>query len=621
MHILPLEGRKPRIGLFRTAWLTLGSIGLVGGSVLAAAAPAGAASSGGYSLYQCANGGKGTLQSCTGTNYQHGDLNPNNSHWAEGDFVPFQLRFTGLSAGSYTAAIKYKTVDKGLHAYDYLGSFDATETTSVANLAHANGNNPCSTVIPGCDPTKPTATINIPAADLSGVNSTCASGVNAFQPASPTGKFSLWGPSGSALTGIAYESPLNQATQQGSKVTACYTIVDVTFTVPSDKSSLVLAWGGHVASALDWGANTGAGGISGDPYHMFVDSVTGLSATGAQDRAMTVSATQPTIATVIEDAANAPVATVPDGASVHDTATLSGTTSTAGGTVTYEMFNNGTCDGQPTTTYDPVTVTNGVVPDSPSSTPGVGTWSYLALYSGDPHNESATGACEGPLTVTETPFAVIDVVKSEPTPGDGKTVTAGQSAPISYKLSVTNSGNADASNEVVTDVVPTGATYVAGSAGPSSANPVYNATTHTITWTIPTVPAADGASPGEVDVTFQATVDSSDILGSTITNVASFECPPAPIGNVETSRQSAVQTCLTNEVSNPVTVIQTGGNPQQSTTTTVAPTTSTTKPALAFTGSRSGVLGALGAGLVGSGGLVLLLNRRRGRSGDHFAEK
>lgn len=599
---------------------------MIGGSFMIAVGSANAASSGGYSLYQCANGGTGTLQSCSGANYQHGDLNPTNSHWAEGDFVPFQLRLTGLASGSYTVAIKYKTVDNGLHAYDYLGSFDATETTSpTPNAAHANGNNPCSTVIPGCDPTKPTDTVNIPAANLTGLNLTCASTLNDFQPSSPTGKFSLWGPSGSAFTGApTYETPLNQATQHGGKVTACFTIVDVSFKVPSDNASLVLAWGGHVASALDWGPDTGAGGISGDPYHMSIDHVTGLSSTGSEDRAMTVSATQPTISTVIEDAANTPVITVPAGASVHDTATLSGTTSTAGGTVTYEMFDNGTCTGDPTTTYPPVTVTNGTVPNSPSSTPGVGTWSYLAVYSGDAHNESATGACEGPLAVTEAPIAIIDVVKSELTPGDGQTVTAGQSTPITYGLKVTNAGNADASNVVVTDVIPTGTTYVAGSAKPAGAAPSYDPTANTITWTIPTVPAAAGAAPGEVDLTFQAKVDSSDIDGSTILNVASFSDLNTP--NCTPLAPSVTQTCLTNQVSNPVTVEQSGGNPQQTTTTvaptttaapttTVAPTSTTLKPALAFTGAHTGLLSLLGAGLIGTGGAVLALSRRRRPSG------
>ena len=619
VDILPLEGRKARIGLARTAWMMLGSVGLIGGSLLAATVPASAGSSGGYSLYQCANGGKGTLASCSGTNYIHGDLNPNDSHWAEGDFVPFQLRLTGLSAGSYTVAVKYKTVDKGLHAYDYLGSFDATETTSpTATARDANANNPCSAVIPSCDPTHPTDTANIPAANLSQVNSICHATLNSFQPTSPTGKFSLWGPSGSSLGAVAYESPLNQPTQTGGSVSACYTIVDVPVTVGAGGGSLVLAWSGHVAAAADWGPNTGAGGISGDPYHMFVDHVTGLSSTGNQDRAMTVGATAPTLSTIIVDAANTPVTTVPMGTSVHDTALLTGTTSTAGGTVTYKLFHSPDCTGTATST-DTVTVTNGVVPDSPSSTPGVGTWSYLVSYSGDPKNATATAACEGPLTVNEVLASLVNVAKSEPTPGDGQTVTAGQSAAITYELAVTNAGSADASNIVVTDVIPTGSTYVAGSAGPAADAPVYDSTTNTIKWTVPSVPAGTVSSP--IDLTFRATVDAADLNGSTISNVASYDCTPQQ--QLETSiRRAAVQMCSTNEVSNPVIVKQTGGNPQvTTTTTTVKPTTTTTKPALAFTGSGSGLLGALGAGLVGSGGLVLLLNRRRGLSGKHFAQK
>ena len=207
-------------------------------------------------------------------------------------------------------------------------------------------------------------------------------------------------------------------------------------------------------------------------------------------------------------------------------------------------------------------------------------------------------------TVTLTvAIPIINVVKSEPTPGNGQTVTAGQSAPITYKLAVTNAGSAVATNVVVTDVIPTGATYVAGSATPS-VEATYNSSTKTITWTVPSVPAKSGSTPGEVDLTFQVTVDATDANGSTLTNQAAFTNLHTP--NCTAGSTTAV--CLTNTVSNPVVTlppIQTQPAPQ------VAPTTTVPKHALAFTGLDTRMLTFLAVSLVTVGMMLLMIGRRR----------
>src|SRR3989475_1421 len=89
------------------------------------------------------------------------------------------------------------------------------------------------------------------------------------------------------------------------------------------------------------------------------------------------------------------------GGSVTDSATLTNTTPTAGGPVTYNLFTSGACSGSPST-VSAVTVTNAVVPNSRSvafnSTVPV---SWDAVYSGDSNNSGAPSACE-PLTVNKT---------------------------------------------------------------------------------------------------------------------------------------------------------------------------------------------------------------------------
>jgi hypothetical protein len=84
---------------------------------------------------------------------------------------------------------------------------------------------------------------------------------------------------------------------------------------------------------------------------------------------------------------------VPVGSTVHDSATLSGATANAGGTVTYTVYSDNTC----TTSYAAAgtrTVTNGVVPDSdPVTFNSAGTFYWQAAYSGDANNNAATSAC------------------------------------------------------------------------------------------------------------------------------------------------------------------------------------------------------------------------------------
>ncbi len=95
----------------------------------------------------------------------------------------------------------------------------------------------------------------------------------------------------------------------------------------------------------------------------------------------------PTVATSLS------ASTITVGGSVHDTATLSGATSGAGGSVTYSYFTNNTCTTG-AVSLTPVTVTNHVVP--PSSTvlfTSTGTYYWQAVYTGDGSNNGAHSAC------------------------------------------------------------------------------------------------------------------------------------------------------------------------------------------------------------------------------------
>jgi hypothetical protein len=95
-------------------------------------------------------------------------------------------------------------------------------------------------------------------------------------------------------------------------------------------------------------------------------------------------------------------ATVSIGDLVHDSATLTGATANAGGTVTYTAYSDSSCTQNPQDAGTK-TVTNGVVPDSNAiSFSAAGTYYWQAVYSGDANNNGATSACTSEKLVVKT---------------------------------------------------------------------------------------------------------------------------------------------------------------------------------------------------------------------------
>ena len=109
----------------------------------------------------------------------NGNLNENNSHYREGDSVPFRTKLTNLTPGtSYSFTIGYDTIQGGKHAYDYLTSYNRTESSA----------NPCAgllTVRRGAagDPGRPVVVFTNPGSSQA------------------AGQFSIWNGN---VTGVAY---------------------------------------------------------------------------------------------------------------------------------------------------------------------------------------------------------------------------------------------------------------------------------------------------------------------------------------------------------------------------------------------------------------------------------
>ncbi len=105
------------------------------------------------------------------------------------------------------------------------------------------------------------------------------------------------------------------------------------------------------------------------------------------DELLTVNKASPSIATTLSDTA------VALGASVHDSAALTGASADAGGTVTYTVYSDNQCtkDARDAGTK---TVVNGAVPDSNALVfNSAGTFFWQAHYSGDANNNPADSVC------------------------------------------------------------------------------------------------------------------------------------------------------------------------------------------------------------------------------------
>ena len=187
---------------------------------------------------------------------------------------------------------------------------------------------------------------------------------------------------------------------------------------------------------------------------------------------MVVGKTAPSITPVLS------AETVTVGGTVHDSATLHGTTPNAGGTVTYTVYTDDACTtgamGGSTKT-----VTNGIVPDStPVTFNSAGDYYWQAFYSGDANNGEATSVCtEEHVVVGKTAPSITTVLSAETvtvggsvhdsatlhgtTPNAGGTVTY-----TVYTDSACTTGAMAASTETVTNgIVPDSSAVIFTEAG------------------------------------------------------------------------------------------------------------------------------------------------------------
>ena len=257
----------------------------------------------------------------------------------------------------------------------------------------------------------------------------------------------------------------------------------VTFTMYTGS----LCSGTSVGSATETVTNgvvptTGAFGAPSTGIFSFLAAYTGdgnNNPTSACNELLTVQKFSPTLSTQLS--ASSIVVFV----SVTDTATLTGATSTAGGTVTFTMYKGSSCSGS-SVGSDTETVTDGFVPTTGSfSANSVGFFSFHAVYSGDSNNNGATSSCELLTANPASPTLSILLSSNMILHGGsvtvssgltGATTTAGGTVKITMYTGGTCSGTVEgtATETVTNAIVPTSGPFVAPTAGTFSFQAVYS---------------------------------------------------------------------------------------------------------------------------------------------------
>ena len=218
----------------------------------------------GVDIEQCANGPASAPIKCNVSSgndgYTRGNLNASKSHYLEGDSVPIRIVATGLTATtSYTVTIGYDYTKSGKYAVDYLTRYDRTESVM---------NNPCVGVT-GCTLVSET-TFAIP------LDQEVANGAD-LMPGTPDditqipGQFSCFG---CTITAVSSYTRTGLTTGDSSK--------SLTITFTANQANIVIAYGAHISTRVDWGIDNSAIAISGSPYHNFVVDFPGANS-GSRD--------------------------------------------------------------------------------------------------------------------------------------------------------------------------------------------------------------------------------------------------------------------------------------------------------------------------------------------------
>ena len=205
--------------------------------------------------------------------WQNGNLNGNNSRYPEGGVIPFRLAIEGLGAGNHTITISYDFTASGHKAYDFLATWNATNTPPICATGGGGRSSMC--------PNLPGSTSFTFPSDGFTANGLSVTGAQVFSGANR--RLTIWGGSIRSISGPRHDGSVN------GNSTAEFTV-----SFRSAGSAVLLAWGGHLAQSRYWdtaagNARDGASMVSGAPWHMRTLNLDGGGARN-QDRSIQPSA-------------------------------------------------------------------------------------------------------------------------------------------------------------------------------------------------------------------------------------------------------------------------------------------------------------------------------------------
>jgi hypothetical protein len=200
-----------------------------------------------------------------------GNVGQANSHYVEGYSAPYRLVMSGLALGPHRVVIEWDTQQGGKHGIDYLthyermrphnqfGAHDRPET--VDPLAGLSGTFAAPRAFPAPLPSSSDSPI----------------------PGQP-GKSFLALPAAERVLTIWNGAITNAAYLQEGPLTSPAAAAQLAIEFVAESDTVVLAWGGHLATKTDWGAGFSAADISGSAYHMRKIDLDGSG--GNQDRSL-----------------------------------------------------------------------------------------------------------------------------------------------------------------------------------------------------------------------------------------------------------------------------------------------------------------------------------------------
>ena len=228
------------------------------------------------------NGGVG-LPVESPVQFERGNSNGSKSHFAEGYSVPYRIEFTTLEANQqYRVRIAFDVKKNGRVAFDYITGFQNLQLSASlppelvnplvgTGLQNLSGISSSFLAIPS--PAYTTNTIFNSTAGNSFAQLKTTAGFNPeiSLPTSPfssslrdKGNMAIWN---ATLNSIQYVGGVDISPSTVSVA------MEIVFTKANNANNVVLAWGGHIASLLDWGVGNSASSIPGSPYHMYVETV------------------------------------------------------------------------------------------------------------------------------------------------------------------------------------------------------------------------------------------------------------------------------------------------------------------------------------------------------------